>query len=218
MVVGVFPSQRSERVSESLLDHTNCGNKSVSTKAPLWQLIKERFLQQSSAQASTPSGHLVGTSREANSADVALKPLPLHAMLTPKVLIVTASYATMALFHVAFSSILPVFYATPIELGGLSLDPPRIGTILGVSGLALGTFQILFYARLNARFGTGAMYTTGILSGIPIVVLFPVINALARVYGVGLAVWLAIGVQHTLMVNLAMCYRMSTSTSYILFD
>ncbi|KAJ8588085.1 MFS multidrug-resistance DHA1 sub-family [Rhizopogon salebrosus TDB-379] len=179
---------------------------SVSTKAPLWQLIKERFLQQSSAQTSTPSGHLVGTSREANSADVALKPLPLHAMLTPKVLIVTASYATMALFHVAFSSILPVFYATPIELGGLSLDPPRIGTILGVSGLALGTFQVLFYARLNARFGTGAMYTTGILSGIPIVILFPVINALARVYGVGLAVWLAIGVQHTLMVNLAMCY------------
>jgi hypothetical protein len=131
-------------------------------------LIKERFLQQSSAQASTSSGHLVGTSREANSADVALKPLPLHAMLTPKVLIVTASYATMALFHVAFSSILPVFYATPIELGGLSLDPPRIGTILGISGLALGTFQVLFYARLNARFGTGAMYTTGILSGIPI--------------------------------------------------
>ncbi|OJA10380.1 hypothetical protein AZE42_07794 [Rhizopogon vesiculosus] len=112
----------------------------------------------------------------------------------------------MALFHSAFTSIVPIFYATPVELGGLSLDPPRIGAILGASSLAHGTFQILFYARLNDRFGTGAVYTTGVLSGIPMVILFPVINALARAYGMSLAVWLAIGVQLTLVLNLVMCY------------
>jgi hypothetical protein len=35
----------------------------------------------------------------------------------------------------AFSTILRVFYATPIELGGLSLDPPRIGVILATAGV-----------------------------------------------------------------------------------
>ena len=138
-------------------------------------------------------------------------------MLTPKVLTVTASYGTMALFHVAFMSILPVFYATPIELGGLSLDPPRIGAILGASGLTIGAFQMLFFARVNDRFGTKTIHTTGILSGIPIVILFPVINALARAHGIGWAVWLAIWVQLTLTVSLLMCYRMSIQYFFCAF-
>ncbi|KAG0692214.1 hypothetical protein DFH29DRAFT_1084886 [Suillus ampliporus] len=84
---------------------------------------------------------------------------------------------------ILFGSILPVFYAAPIELGGLSLDPPRIGVILSVAGLAHGAFQILFYARLHDRFGARALHITGVSSGIPIVILFPVINALARAHG-----------------------------------
>ena len=190
--------------------NTKCNDKSVSTKAPLLELIKERFLGQSFTKPSTPPvlGDALASSGEADLGEVASRPLPLHAMLTPKVLSVTASYGTMALFHAAFTSILPVFYATSIELGGLSLDPPRIGAILGASGLAHGTFQILFYARLNDRFGTGTVYTTGVLSGIPIVILFPVINALARAHGINWAVWLAICVQLTLTVSLLMCYRM----------
>jgi len=130
-------------------------------------------------------------------------------MLTPKVMITTASYATMALFHIAFTSIQPVFYATPIELGGLSLDPPRIGTLLAASGFVNGIFQLLFYARLYDRFGARTIYTVGVGSGIPIVILFPVINALARAHGVGMAVWLFAGLQLTLGVSLVMCYRMS---------
>jgi len=124
----------------------------------------------------------------------------------------------MALVHVAFMSITPTFYSTSIELGGLSLDPPVIGAILATSSLTHGVFQLLFFARLHDRFGTGAIYTTGVFSGIPIVILFPVTNSLARAYGIGLAVWLAIGVQHALVLNLVMCYRMSTSICYVLLD
>ncbi|KAJ8588086.1 MFS multidrug-resistance DHA1 sub-family [Rhizopogon salebrosus TDB-379] len=181
-------------------------NESVSTRVPLWDLVKERLLQQSSIKPTTLSGHPSDALADANTVEVISKPLPLRAMLTRKVLSVTASYATMALIHVAYFSILPVFYATPIALGGLSFDPPRIGAILGASGFVHGIPQLLFFAPLNDRFGTRAVYTTGILSCIPIVVLFPVTNALIRAYGMGLAVWLAIGVQHTLMIGLTMCY------------
>ncbi|KAG1858894.1 major facilitator superfamily domain-containing protein [Suillus subluteus] len=178
---------------------------SVSTKVPLWELIKGLFSQQSDAQLPIPPNNTLASSGEANSEEVPLKPLPLRASLTPKVLTVTASYVTMAVFYMAFNSILPLFYATPIELGGLSLDPPRIGAILAVSGIAHGAFQLLFYARLHDRFGAGAIHTAGVSSGIPIVVLFPVINVLARVYGMCLTVWLCVAAQHVLTTSLMMC-------------
>lgn len=184
----------------------SCFKESVSTRAPLWEPIKEWFLRHSYAQPFPPPRSTLAISEVANSEEVASKPVPLRALLTPKVLTVTASYVTMALFYMAFGSVLPVFYSTPIELGGLSLDPPHIGVILAVSGFAHGVFQLFFYARLNDRFGAGAIHIAGVGSGIPIVILFPVINALARVYGVGLAVWLSIGVQLSLATSLVMCY------------
>ncbi|KAG2146248.1 major facilitator superfamily domain-containing protein [Suillus clintonianus] len=179
---------------------------SVSTSAPLLGLLKGWFSRQSHTQHSMTSSNAMVSSGAANSEQVPSKPLPLRASLTPKVLTVTASYVTMAVLYMAFSSILPLFYATPIELGGLSLDPPRIGAILAASGLAHGIFQLLFYARLNDRFGAGAIHTAGVSSGIPIVILFPVINVLARVHGVGLIVWLCVAVQHALTTSLMMCY------------
>ncbi|KAG2048932.1 MFS general substrate transporter [Suillus hirtellus] len=152
---------------------------SISTRVPLWELIKGGFFRWS---------HSSGSPREANSGGVLPKPLPLHVLLTPKVSTVTASYATTGPFHMSFISILPVFYATPIELGGLSLDPPHIGSILAASGIAHGVFQLLFYARLYDLFGAGAIHITGVSSGIIIVILFPVINALARAHGMGVTV------------------------------
>ncbi|KAG2038139.1 major facilitator superfamily domain-containing protein [Suillus americanus] len=162
------------------------------------------ILSASDTQPPLPSNYTLASSGEANSEE-ALKPLPLRASLTPKVLTVTASYVTMSVFYMAFNSILPLFYATPIELGGLSLDPPRIGAILAVSGVAHGAFQLLFYARLHDRFGAGAIHTTGVSSGIPIIVLFPVINVLARVHGMCLTVWLCVAAQHVLTTSLMMC-------------
>ncbi|KAG0692565.1 major facilitator superfamily domain-containing protein [Suillus ampliporus] len=179
---------------------------SVSTKASPWGSIVGWLLPQSYARPSTPASDSLASSGEANSEEVSSKPLPLRALLSSKVLTVTASYVTMVVLHRTFGSILPIFYAAPIELGGLSLDPPRIGVILAVSGLAHGAFQILFYARLHDRFGARALHITGVSSGIPIVILFPVINALARAHGVGLAVWLCVGVQYALATSLMMCY------------
>ncbi|KAG1872085.1 MFS multidrug-resistance DHA1 sub-family [Suillus tomentosus] len=174
---------------------------SVSTKTPLWELIKKGFFGQSYSEPRQPSSNVIVDPGEVKS-----KPLPLRALLTSKVLSVTASYATTGLFLTGFNSILPVFYATPIELGGLSFDPPRIGALLAASGIIQGIFQLLFYTRLNDRFGARAVHIIGISSGIPMVVLFPVTNALARAFGIGTAVWLCVAVQLTLKTNLIMCF------------
>ncbi|KAG2147024.1 major facilitator superfamily domain-containing protein [Suillus cothurnatus] len=170
----------------------------VSTKVPLLGLVKGWFSQQSDTKIPIPPNNALASFGEANPAEVPLKPLPLRASLTPKL----CHYGHI---YMAFNSILPLFYATPIELGGLSLDPPRIGAILAVSGIAHGAFQLLFYARLHDRFGAGAIYTAGVSSGIPIVILFPVINVLARVHGMCLTVWLCVAAQHVLTTSLMMC-------------
>ncbi|KAG1728516.1 uncharacterized protein EDB91DRAFT_1086080 [Suillus paluster] len=111
----------------------------------------------------------------------------------------------MMLLYTALYSILLLFYATPIELGGLSLDPPRIGAIFAISGFTHGTFQLLFYTRLYDRFGAYAINVAGLGSIIPVIILLPVMNALARVHGVGWAVWLFIGVQFALIILFSMC-------------
>lgn len=144
--------------------------------------------------------------REANPEEVQSNPPRLRALLTPKVLVVVANYATTDLFYMSFTSVLPLFYATPIERGGLSLDPPRIGTILAAQGAAHGIFQLTFYARLHDRFGAGAIHITGVSSGILIVILFPVINALAQAHGIGLAVWPCVAIQLALTISLNMCH------------
>ncbi|KAG1891218.1 major facilitator superfamily domain-containing protein [Suillus subluteus] len=179
---------------------------SAPTRIPLWELIKRGCFRQSYAQPRHPSSNVLVNPGEANPGEVQSKPLPLRALLTPRVSAVTASNATMGLFRIAFNSVLPIFYATPIERGGLSLDPPRIGVILAASSAAQVIFQLVFFARLHDHFGAGAIYITGISSSIPTVILFPVINILARAHGIGWAVWLCVAIQHALTISLIMCY------------
>ncbi|KAG2038921.1 major facilitator superfamily domain-containing protein, partial [Suillus americanus] len=195
-------------VEQLYLDHTRCGNRSVSTRTLPWELIKG-FFRQSHAKPHQPSSNVLVNPAEANPGEDRSKPLPLRALLTPNILTATASCATTGLFHIAFDSVLPVFYATPIELGGLSLDPPRIGAILAASGVAHGIFQLVSYARLHDHFGARAIQITGISSGIPIVILFPAINALARANGIGLAVWQCVAIQLALTISLTLCFPCS---------
>ncbi|KAG1786377.1 major facilitator superfamily domain-containing protein [Suillus plorans] len=177
---------------------------SVSTtgKTPLWELMKKGFFGQSYSRLSS----VIVDSGEGSPGEVQPRPLPLRALLTPKVLSVIASYATMDLFQKGFNSVLPVFYATPIQLGGLSLDPPRIGALLAASDVIHGIFRLLFYTQLHDRFGARAIFITGVSSGIPIVILFPVTSALARAYGIGMAVWLCVVVQLALKTSLVLCF------------
>ncbi|KAG1860145.1 MFS multidrug-resistance DHA1 sub-family [Suillus subalutaceus] len=179
---------------------------SVSTKTSLWELIKGGFFRQSYSKPYQPSSNVLVNPGEENSGEAQSKPLPLRALLTPKVSTVAANYATTGLFHMAFTSVLPVFYATSIELGGLSLDPPRIGVILAGTSY----FSTLVYMIASVQ---KAIHFTGVSSGIPIVILFPVINALARSHGIGLAVWLCVAIQLALTISLIMCYPLFVRTA-----
>lgn len=76
------------------------------------------------------------------------KPLAFRALLVRPVIIAAGSYATYSLVDIAFQALIPVFYAQPIEMGGLNLDPRAIGIILGRFGTSGGILRWLLFAPM----------------------------------------------------------------------
>ncbi|KAI9568190.1 major facilitator superfamily domain-containing protein [Boletus coccyginus] len=177
----------------------------VRHRIPLGRLITAKFSKKSAVK-STPSCETLASENieEPRKEDEA--PLPLRALLVPRVLIAAGNYATLSLLEIAFRSVQPVFFATPIELGGLGLDPPRIGNILSAYSIINGLFQIFCFADLHDRFGSKAIYSVSIASGIPLILTCPVISALARTQGLSWMVWSVIGVQLAFAMALNLAY------------
>jgi hypothetical protein len=116
------------------------------------------------------------------------------------------NYGTMSLVEISYRAIQPLFFSTPVNRGGLGLDPPAIGKILACHGILNSVFQMTCFARANALWGTKRVFVGGLLCAIPINVLFPVMNALARAYGVGRVVYSAVVLQVIFGCGLSLCY------------
>jgi MFS family permease len=110
----------------------------------------------------------------------------------------------------------PIFLSTPIELGGLGLDPPAIGTIMSFFGILEGVFTLFCFSRIVDCFGLKKVHLMGMAAAAPSFALFPIISYLAhnsteRSEGLGTGVWLVIALQVALAVLVYLCYGVSTS-------
>ena len=206
-----------KEVSMLYTDFRHCvtegGHQTLPHRVPPGQLIT-KFSKKFAVKSMPPTPV---TSRETQNVEELRKedenPLPLRALLVPRVLIAAGNYATHSLLEMAFRSVQPLFFATPTELGGLGLDPPRIGNILSVYGVVNGLFQIFFFVDLHDRFGSKAIFSVAMASGIPMILTFPLINALARTQGLSWMVWSLVGVQlaTAMVLNLGYCELLSVS-------
>ena len=61
------------------------------------------------------------------------EPVTVRHLFSGKVIVAAVNYSALALTDIAIRAVQPVFFATPIELGGLGLPPYMIGRILSVS-------------------------------------------------------------------------------------
>ena len=87
--------------------------------------------------------------------------MPLRKLLTYPVVLSVSNYAALALMDIIFISLLPLFMAMPIELGGLGFAPMVIGYVLGTLGVWTGISSVLFCARLIHRFGESECSSRG---------------------------------------------------------
>ena len=129
--------------------------------------------------------------------------------MTRRVLLSVTNYATLSLVDISYRAIHPLFFSTPISRGGLGLDPPSIGKILACYGILNGIFQVTCFARAHALCGIKRLFVGGMCCAVPMFALFPVINAIARVNGLGPAVYSVVALQIVFSLGLSSCYGRS---------
>jgi hypothetical protein len=139
------------------------------------------------------------------------KPLPLRSIVTKPVVITVANYSMLALLNAAAMSYIPLVWSTPVEYGGLSMNPESIGLGLSVYGGIGGFLQVSFFSHLVNHFGLRRVFLWSIVSCALIYAIFPFEN-LAMVAGGGqnLIVWLLIIMQMFLLCVFDMGYSKST--------
>lgn len=135
-------------------------------------------------------------------------PLPLKALLTRPILMSVACYALLALLDISFRAMQPLFYATPIEFGGLGQSPAWIGSMMSLFGIMNGVVQAFLFPVLIERWGPKRVYVSGMAMFAVLFTIFPIINAVARTSGISILVYgLVIG-QLALSIVCDMSYGM----------
>jgi hypothetical protein len=134
------------------------------------------------------------------------KPLSLRALLTRRVVIAAGNYAALSLVDIAFRAVQPLFFSTPIEMGGLGLPPPTIGNILSVFGVLNGLFQVFFFAWINDRYGSKKLFIAGMTSAIPVFAMFPLMNHIARAQGYSTLLWAVVLLQIVTSIAISLSY------------
>ena len=134
--------------------------------------------------------------------------MPMLTLLkTYSVMIPILNYGTLGLVQIGFFVLLPLFYSSPIEIGGLGFPPLVIGTFLAMYGIADGTVQALFAAKIIERIGAKTVFCAAVLCLYPMILIFPIMSAFVMAQGkVGPMIWVLLVAQLMFMVVMDLAY------------
>ncbi|KAF6759870.1 major facilitator superfamily domain-containing protein [Ephemerocybe angulata] len=132
---------------------------------------------------------------------------PLSALLVFDYVITILNYGFFSFIDMSVTALIPLVYSTPLEYGGLGMDPFKIGTIMATYGVLNGTMSVLFLGPLVRRYGPTKVYQYGIFAIFVSLSAFPIENILARRAG-GIDAWVAlvIVIQFAAQTVLSPCY------------
>ncbi|KAJ7671519.1 major facilitator superfamily domain-containing protein [Mycena polygramma] len=123
-------------------------------------------------------------------------PPPVRDLLTRPILIALTNHGLLCLCHMANEALIPLFFATPMSLGGLGLNPHDIGLILGIFGICNALVQAFFGGRVIRRFGPRHVFTAAFCALAGQFAMYPVVSFLAHRAGrVDTAVRIALACQ-----------------------
>ncbi|KAG1748656.1 major facilitator superfamily domain-containing protein [Suillus lakei] len=106
-----------------------------------------------------------------------------RSLLTPSIVIPIANYAMFAFLDVSRRVLVPLFFSTPIYLGGLGFDPSSIGSWLALFGIMDGAFQALLFAKLVDWLGPKRLFLMSVSSYVALMVVLPIMSWLVRARG-----------------------------------
>lgn len=75
----------------------------------------------------------------------------------PGVSIVLYVYCHVMLLAIAYTTVLPIFLFSPVDLGGFGLLPYQISIVMAINGAAQALWLLVVFAPLQRRFGTNGV-------------------------------------------------------------
>jgi hypothetical protein len=110
----------------------------------------------------------------------------LELLRDPTIWPLMYSFAVMSLEAIAYQALLPLFFFTPVHLGGLGFSEAQIGSALSLRGIATIGVQLFAFPALVTRVGATRLFRILIALYIPTFILLPLLNVLARMHGAAL--------------------------------
>ncbi|KAL2127590.1 hypothetical protein VTI74DRAFT_10453 [Chaetomium olivicolor] len=84
-------------------------------------------------------------------------PSTLALLKSPGVAKVLYTYGHIMLLAFSYTAIVPVFWYTPVPLGGFGFSPLQISLMMGLNGLAQAAWIVLVFPPLHLRIGTNGV-------------------------------------------------------------
>ena len=99
---------------------------------------------------------------------------------SPGVSIVIYMFGHIAVLAFAFTAIMPVFWFTPIHLGGYDFTPLQISLMMGLNGAAQAAWLLLVFPPLQRRIGSNGILRLCAGAWPAFFIVFPIGNVLLR--------------------------------------
>jgi len=104
-------------------------------------------------------------------------------LLNRGLMMIYLNLVSLAFVDMGHSVLLPLFYSTSIPLGGLGLDPLKIGIALGSFGFVNAIVQAKFLGPLIRKFGARKLYIICFPGLFACITLYPIMRHFAQLYG-----------------------------------
>ncbi|KAJ7098561.1 member of major facilitator superfamily multidrug-resistance, DHA1 sub-family [Mycena belliarum] len=129
----------------------------------------------------------------------------IKTVLIPRVLIAVANYSLIAFLDMSLRALQPLFYTSPIALGGLAFGPSVVGSTLAAFGLVSGLWQAFAFSPIYERLGLKNVFVLSQSTFLGMFALFPLMSLAAQRAGhVNAAVWTMLAAQGVLYVIMDM--------------
>eukprot|EP01095_Lingulamoeba_sp_RSL-Kostka_P007536 TRINITY_DN2412_c0_g1_i1.p1 TRINITY_DN2412_c0_g1~~TRINITY_DN2412_c0_g1_i1.p1 ORF type:complete len:644 (+),score=147.35 TRINITY_DN2412_c0_g1_i1:28-1959(+) len=111
--------------------------------------------------------------------DIDEKPGDIKEIFKKVPIVAIMSYGFICAIYISFDEVVPIFFATPIEQGGLHFNSIEIGIALGVAGISLAIFTFYFVPSITKRWGYLRVYQVSLIVDVFILGPFPIVGYLA---------------------------------------
>jgi hypothetical protein len=134
-------------------------------------------------------------------------PASFRELLTPQVIKIMSIYMFLTFNDMCGSVLLPLFHSTSTSLGGLGLDPYRMGVIITAWGVTNASVQTVFLKRIVKTLGPRNAIIVGQSSYVVIFGLYPLLRYFIQWSGgVDARVWTVLVIQLMFHMFGAMAY------------